>query len=77
MSEQKYKMTLILKFEDLTKADGSDNGSEDMHIENEVGDVARHNIERQLSELALSWGDKYLETKNSGQKLEVGKRPGR
>ncbi len=64
MPEQRYRITITLKAEDLIRENGEDKGSEAIITNNEVSAETRHAIERQLSELMLAWGDRYAAKKS-------------
>lgn len=57
MTEQRYKITLTLKCEDLTNDGANDSGSEAAIINNTVGAETRHLIEKSLMQTMIAWGD--------------------
>jgi len=67
MPEQRYRITITLKAEDLTREGGKDRGSEAVVVNNEVGADTRHQVEKALANLLVGFGDEHQEKrKKSG-----------
>lgn len=78
--EQKFKITLTLDVQDVTRIEGGDRGNSAVLVNNEISEEGRHAMQKDLMSLLAKWGDDYLAVKAVSEDTPAGpplKRPGR